>query len=140
MLETDGGRTTEGAMRMPNQVAAAERGTAVALMTLGGFQAALAGGAPWGRAAYGGAHHGTLPPRLRAISGVAALGYGTAAVLVLGGSGAPAVRARAFAGLSLVMSLGSVANGASRPPDRARHVDAGDGGDCGVGLAGQGGG
>lgn len=37
------------------------------------FQAGLALGAPWGPAAWGGTHHGTLPPRLRVASGMAAL-------------------------------------------------------------------
>ena len=36
------------------------------------FQVALAAGAPWGVAAYGGAHRGVLPTRLRIASGVAA--------------------------------------------------------------------
>ena len=36
------------------------------------FQLALAAGAPWGVAAYGGAHRGVLPTRLRIASGVAA--------------------------------------------------------------------
>lgn len=93
-----------------------EQATAAALATVGAFQAALAVGAPWGRAAYGGAHRGTLPSNLRAISGVAALGYGTGAVLVLRGSGSTQGRARAFTALSLFMAIGTLANGASRSP------------------------
>lgn len=93
-----------------------EQATAVALSALGAFQAALSAGAPWGRAAYGGARPGTLPNHLRAISGVAALGYGTGAVLVLRGTGPPRTRSRAFTALSVCMGLAAVANGASRSP------------------------
>jgi hypothetical protein len=46
--------------------------TAVALLgVLAVFQLALALGAPWGRAAWGGGHEGVLPRRLRIASGVA---------------------------------------------------------------------
>ncbi|MDQ3782422.1 MAG: hypothetical protein M3349_05720 [Actinomycetota bacterium] len=93
-----------------------ERATAVALLVLGAFQVALAAGAPWGRAAYGGTHHGTLPGHLRTISGVAALGYCSGAVFVLRGSGSPRARVRAFTVLSVFMGVGAVANGASRTP------------------------
>jgi hypothetical protein len=93
-----------------------EQATAAALVALGAFQIALAVGAPWGRAAYGGTRHGTLPNHLRAISGAAALGYGTGAVLVLRGKGSPRARARAFTTLSVFMGIGAVANGASRSP------------------------
>lgn len=37
------------------------------------FQLALAAGVPWGAAAWGGNHRGTLPTRLRVASGVAGL-------------------------------------------------------------------
>ena len=37
------------------------------------FQVALALGAPYGRAAWGGRHEGTLPSRLRIASGIAAI-------------------------------------------------------------------
>lgn len=93
-----------------------EQGTAAALVVLGVFQAALAVGAPWGRAAYGGTNRGTLPHHLRAISGLAALGYGTGAVLILRGSGSPRGRTRAFTTLSVFMGIGALANGASRSP------------------------
>jgi hypothetical protein len=43
------------------------------------FQAALALGAPWGAAAWGGQHPGRLPARLRAASGLSAL------ILILAG-------------------------------------------------------
>jgi len=93
-----------------------EQGTAAALVALGAFQTALAIGAPWGEAAYGGSNRGTLPHHLRAISGVAALSYGMATVLVLGGHGSPVGRTRAFTTLSVLMGMGTLANGASRSP------------------------
>ena len=86
------------------------------LVSLGVFQVALAAGAPWGRAAYGGAHGGTLPHHLRLISGLAALTYGGGAILILRGSGSHRVRARGFTALSVFMGLGVLANGASRSP------------------------
>lgn len=93
-----------------------EAATAVSLLVIGAFQGAIAVGAPWGRAAYGGTRHGTLPGHLRAVSAAAALGYGAGAALILRGTGSPKARNRAFAGLSLFMSIGTVANGASRSP------------------------
>ena len=58
--------------------------TAASLL-LGGitvFQAGLAAGEPWGRLAWGGTHDGTLPPRLRAASGVATVLWGATTVAV----------------------------------------------------------
>jgi hypothetical protein len=52
------------------------------------FQMALALGAPFGRAAWGGQHQGVLPPRLRIFSGVAAfLIYPFIVVAILGSAG-----------------------------------------------------
>lgn len=93
-----------------------EVATAAALLIFGAFQLALAGGAPWGRAAYGGSRHGSLPGHLRAISGVAAVGYGTGAGLVFGGVGSPRARIRGFTVLSIFMGIGTAANGVSRSP------------------------
>lgn len=62
---------------------AAARGVAVGLLgVLGGFQMALAAGAPWGSAAYGGKHPGVLPTRLRVVSAAAVPVYGALFVLV----------------------------------------------------------
>ncbi|NYJ01729.1 hypothetical protein HNR19_002427 [Nocardioides thalensis] len=90
--------------------------TATVLAGLGIFQAALAAGAPWGRAAYGGTHDGTLPRHLRMISGAASVAYGTTAVLAVRGSGTPDVRRTAYTALSVFMGLGTLANAASRSP------------------------
>lgn len=62
---------------------AAARGVAAGLLgVLGGFQMALAAGAPWGSAAYGGKHPGVLPTRLRVVSAAAVPVYGALFVLV----------------------------------------------------------
>ena len=74
----------------------------VALALVAAFQAALALGAPLGRAAWGGQNPGVLPPRLRVASGVAAIVVYPLAILYvldsaglaalgLPGSGAPAM-------------------------------------------------
>lgn len=59
-------------------VVAATAGLAV----IAAFQVALAAGAPWGRAAWGGQHSGRLPARLRTASGVAAGVWALAATAV----------------------------------------------------------
>lgn len=97
-------------------VSRTERATAAALATVGAFQVALAAGAPWGRAAYGGTRPGTLPRHLRVASGVAAVGYGTGAVLIVRGAGSARVRARAYTTLSALMTVGTIVNGASPSP------------------------
>lgn len=66
--------------------------TAALLATLGFaiiavFQAALALGAPLGRAAWGGGHEGRLPASLRRSSAVAVLVWVIAAVVILGRAG-----------------------------------------------------
>ncbi len=48
------------------------------------FQLALALGAPWGAAAWGGGSEGTLPLSLRIASGLASVLWGWAALVVLG--------------------------------------------------------
>ena len=59
---------------------------AVGLVLLAAFQVALALGVPWGRAAWGGAHD-RLPGRLRVASGLAAVLWVLAALVVLGRAG-----------------------------------------------------
>lgn len=93
-----------------------DQATAAALVALGAFHTALALGAPWGRAAYGGTRHGSLPNHLRAISGVASLAYGSSAALMVRGTGSPRARSRAYTALSMLMGIGTIANGASRSP------------------------
>jgi hypothetical protein len=59
---------------------------AVGFLLLVGFQLALALGAPWGRAAWGGGHN-RLPLGLRIASGFAAVIWIVAAFVVLGRAG-----------------------------------------------------
>jgi hypothetical protein len=51
------------------------------------FQIALALGAPWGRAAWGGGHEGKLPPKLRLASAISTLVLALAAWVVLAAGG-----------------------------------------------------
>ncbi len=65
---------------------------AVALVVFGGlvvFQIALALGAPWGRAAYGGQNLGRLPGSLRIASVVAAVVWAGVALVVARHGGIP---------------------------------------------------
>jgi hypothetical protein len=59
---------------------------AIGFVLVAGFQAALALGAPWGRAAWGGAHK-RLPNALRVASAFAAAFWVVAALLVLARAG-----------------------------------------------------
>lgn len=95
---------------------AARTATATALTGFGIFQACLAGGAPWGRFAYGGQHDGRLPARYRRVSAAAAPLYGAAAAFVASGAGRAAVRRRVLSGLAGYMVLGAGLNLASRSP------------------------
>jgi hypothetical protein len=62
----------------------------VGFLIIAAFQAALALGAPWGRAAWGGAHE-RLPARLRGASAVAVVIWLLAALIVLQRAGSPVV-------------------------------------------------
>lgn len=93
-----------------------ERAIAAALVSMSAFQAALAAGAPWGRAAFGGSHTGTLPRHLRTVSAFASAIYGAGAALIVRGSGSTRLRTRGLTALSVFMGLGVIANGASRSP------------------------
>lgn len=83
------------------------------LVGLGTFQACLAAGAPWGAASYGGTHRGVLPARLRLASGLAVPLYGGLAIWVGTQTGSVAARRQAFAAVSALLAVGSVANLAS---------------------------
>jgi len=64
----------------------------VALVLFAGlvvFQLALAVGAPWGRASYGGQAPGVLPTRFRVSSAIAALGWTGVALVVARQGGIP---------------------------------------------------
>lgn len=101
---------------VPMTTATWARTTSGLLATVGVFQAGLASGLPWGRASYGGAHHGVLPDRLRTVSAAAAVGYAALAAVVGSGAGSPTVRRRLLTGISAAMALSTVPNAASRSP------------------------
>jgi hypothetical protein len=103
-------------------VRAATVAAAVALVGIAAFQLALALGAPWGRAAWGGAQAGTLPTNLRVASGVAIIIWTFAALIVLrrGGwelLGLPAGLARVGIWVLFgLLLLGALMNVASSSP------------------------
>lgn len=87
------------------------------------FQAALALGAPLGRAAWGGKYPGKLPPPLRAASAANALvaypvamTYVLASARLVDGHGLPGAGPPAMWVLVGFFSLGTLANLASRSP------------------------
>ena len=91
----------------------AARVSAVLFGLLATFQTALAFGAPWGAAAWGGMNAGTLPVSLRIASAVSALVWAGIAVLV----GSRVVRApwrrRMLTVLLVLMAISFVMNLAS---------------------------
>ncbi|OUM45114.1 hypothetical protein B8W73_01295 [Arthrobacter agilis] len=78
------------------------------------FQAALAGGAPWGSAAYGGYHRGTLPTRFRATSAASSLAYLALALVTVSGRPETTTKRRILKGSAGLMGVGTVMNLASR--------------------------
>jgi hypothetical protein len=98
----------------------------VLLVAIMAFQLALAFGAPWGAAAWGGQNPGVLPQRLRIASGVVALVvYPLVIALVLAAAGMiddgwlPVDGTLIMWGLAGLLGLGAVMNFASRSrPER----------------------
>ncbi|MDI2098304.1 hypothetical protein [Ruicaihuangia caeni] len=89
----------------------------IGLLTL--FQAALALGAPWGRAAWGGQHAGVLPTGYRIGSAVSILVYGFIAVIALARADVVDVLPDGFAQVAMwvvfgFLALGVVMNAISR--------------------------
>ena len=89
---------------------------AVLLVLQAGFQAALALGAPWGAASWGGGTDGVLPAGLRAASGVAAVLWLLVALVVVRRLLGPVGRRRVLLVLAVYLSLGVVLNLASPSP------------------------
>lgn len=83
------------------------------LSVVGIFQVALAAGAPWGAAAWGGAHPGVLPDNLRVSSAVSAVVYGTLAVVTATALAGPTARRRILTGAAGLMAVGTLMNLAS---------------------------
>ncbi len=87
---------------------------AALLLIVSAFQAALALGAPWGSAAYGGAHRGTLPRKYRVTSAAASLAYAALALVTLDARSGGQARRRVLTGAAGLMGAGTVMNLASR--------------------------
>lgn len=80
---------------------------------LAGFQLALALGAPWGEAAWGGRNVGVLPADLRAGSAIATLVWLALGAIAIGRLLGPNGRRRTLLGAAVYISLGVAANAAS---------------------------
>ncbi len=94
--------------------------TAVGLGGVAAFQVALAAGAPWGRASYGGTHSGVLPRHLRLVSAGAALFYSGLTAVIVSQQTPVRVRRHALTGIATLMGVGAVVNGISPSwPERA---------------------
>ncbi len=94
-----------------------ERWTALTLIAvIGTFELALAAGAPWGVAAWGGHVEGVLPTTLRVASAVAVLVYGALGMVVATDLLSSTARRRLLTGASVLIALGAVANIASPSP------------------------
>ena len=130
--------------RQPMEVAGIV--AAVLLAVVGLFQVALAVGAPWGAAAWGGRHPGVLPRRQRITSAlVGVVVYPLIAVVVLRAAGVAGTAPCCGSASTVVMwlltgffALGAVLNLASRSPVERiwAPVSAGIAICCGVIAAG----
>lgn len=87
------------------------------------YQTALALGAPWGAAAWGGGHPGVLPRRLRAASAAGAVVWTGAATIAVGVAGGAASRRRVLRSTTAFAGLGVLLNAVSpSPAERAVWV------------------
>ncbi len=91
----------------------AGKAAGVLLLVVVTFQVALAAGAPFGRAAFGGANPGVLPDTLRLTSATAGVVY----LMLAGVAGTPwtgaTLRRRSLYGAAALMGVGTVLNAAS---------------------------
>ncbi len=102
---------------LPSSHRSLERRVALALLAgVGTFQLALAAGAPWGAAAWGGQAAGVLPSSLRLASAASVLVYGGLAALVVTERPGSSARRRLLTGASVLMALGTVGNLATQSP------------------------
>ena len=95
----------------------------VLLLVIAIFQAALALGAPWGEAAWGGQNPGVLPRNLRIASGIAAVViYPLIILLVMAGAGliddgwVPVDITIVMWVLAALLTVGAIMNAISRSP------------------------
>ena len=117
MVVTEHVAVPEAVRALPSSSRPVERRVALTLLAgVGAFQLALAAGAPWGAAAWGGQAPGVLPTSLRVASAGSLLVYtGLAAVVATDRLGST-TRRRLLTGASLLMVLGAVANLATPSP------------------------
>ena len=114
------GVTGRGGVCQGGRVTTTTSGITSALTgTAAAYQIALAAGAPWGAASWGGLHLGVLPPGFRVAGAGAAALLGTAAVSAATPDPSTARRC-AHAALAAWMALGSVGNALS--PSRVEQV------------------
>lgn len=92
------------------------KGLAALLLIQTGFQGCLAAGVPWGRAAYGGQHSGTLPSRYRCVSAVGAVAYAVTAFTLARGGGSGQRQRALLSGVTAMMAMGTLLNAISRSP------------------------
>ena len=90
-------------------------GTAFAVLAcgVGAFQVALALGAPWGDAAWGGASSGVLPVGFRVASGVSAVLWAGVAAVSAGRLLGPVGRRRLLLGVAVYSTIGIAMNAVS---------------------------
>lgn len=101
----------------PSRQRTAEIRTALTLLgVVAAFQLALAAGAPWGAAAWGGVATGVLPGPLRVASAGSMLIYCGLAALVATHRLSSTARRRLLTGASLFMVLGIIGNLATQSP------------------------
>lgn len=91
----------------------AQRVAGWTLVGFAAFQAALAFGAPWGEAAYGGRNAGVLPAAPRVSSVVAVPIYLALAGVAFGRIGSPTVRRRVLRVAAVLLGAGALLNLAS---------------------------
>lgn len=114
------------ALTTPGAVSVAGIVAVVLLVIVTLFQAALALGAPWGRAAWGGRHDGVLPARFRIASGLAAVVvYPLILLVVLDASGTVDISGLSpgpgvMWGLVALFTIGTLANLAS--PSKVERI------------------
>jgi hypothetical protein len=80
---------------------------------VGAFQVALAIGAPWGDAAWGGANSGVLPVGFRVASGVSAVLWAGVAAVSVGRLLGPVGRRRLLLGVAVYSTIGIAMNAIS---------------------------
>jgi hypothetical protein len=87
---------------------------AVLLTVVATFQAALAAGAPWGAAAYGGYNRGTLPAKFRVASAASSLVHVGLALVAAGPRPGTTAKRRILRGAAGLMGVNTLMNLASR--------------------------